>query len=35
VSLTHDALERVKEISANAPVLKGAPGSRQELFPGR
>jgi hypothetical protein len=35
VSLTHDALERVKEISTNALALEGADGSRQELFPGR
>jgi hypothetical protein len=35
VSLTNDALERVKEISTNTLVLEGAPGPRQELFPGR
>jgi len=35
VSLTNDALERVKEISMNTLALEGAPGSRQELFPGR
>jgi len=35
VSLTNDALERVKEISTNTLALEDAPGSRQELFPGR
>jgi hypothetical protein len=35
VSLTNDALERMKEFSTNPLPLKGVPGSRQKLFPGR
>jgi len=35
MSRTRNTLERVKEISTNTPALEGAPGSRQELFPGR
>jgi len=35
VSLTNDALERVKEISTNNPALAATDDSRPKLFPGR
>jgi hypothetical protein len=35
MSLTNDALERMKKISTNTLALEGADSSRQKLLPGR